>query len=188
MFAYCLNNPVMYRDPSGYGVFDDLLDYFAWCGNIYNQQQALDTQIRMQQNEIIGNGLRSAYNAYNDSIIRQQKIENEITRAQLDVIGNGASALWDACMRGCQIQQEAQRLEAELMLDGIKTAYNFLDETEVIDVGMTSYHSYQAARSFKKAMAYYIAPIPTIIDEGIAVGYMVKGLYHLCKGFKEVIN
>ena len=46
-------------------------------------------------------------------------------------------------------------------------------------MGMAGYHTYQASRSFKKAMTYYIAPIPTAVDEGFAIGYVLKGVYHL---------
>ena len=128
----------------------------------YRQAQALEAQIIAEQNRIISEGV--------------------------EAVGTAAEYVWDAYMRSCQMLQEAQLLEAQLMLRSANAAYKLLDETEVIRVGMTSYHSYQAAYSFKKAMAYYLAPIPTIIDEGLAVGYAVKGLYHLCKCFEEVIK
>ena len=112
-------------------------------------------------------------------------VEQNIIIKQNEMIRNGAMALYDAYNRGYAIQQEAQLMEAQMLVEGAITAYNYLDETEIIDFGMTGYHSTQAARAFKKSLSYYVAPIPTIIDEGMAIGYIVKGVYHLVKAFWE---
>ena len=121
MFAYCGNNPVMYTDPFGYGIWEDICDYLAWCGEINNQQRELDTQIRLQKIELIGNGVSSAYNSYNESIIRQQEVDTMVTQGQVEVVKKGLSAGWDAYMRGYNLQQEAQLLDAQATIDAFST-------------------------------------------------------------------
>ena len=72
--------------------------------------------------------------------------------------------------------------QIEIIKDTVETA----DEAGVIDIGMASYHSIQATRSFKKAIAYAVAPIPTPADEGFAIGYALKGVYHLIRSIERI--
>ena len=67
--------------------------------------------------------------------------------------------------------------QIEIIKDTVETA----DEAGVIDIGMTGYNSYKAASSFKNAIAYFVAPIPSPIDEAFAIGYMLICVYHLFK-------
>ena len=100
------------------------------------------------------------------------------------MVADAAEATWDAYMWSYNQQQQAQLSQAQIMLSG----YSIIDEAEVIDIGMSSYHAYKAASSFKAAAAYFAAPIPTVIDEGFAVGYILKGVYHLSRVKWEAIK
>ena len=68
MYAYCLNNPVMYSDPSGYYSWDefweDVEEYFERVCNINQQQQALEDQIRQEQMDIVGDVIDEAWDTY----------------------------------------------------------------------------------------------------------------------------
>ena len=79
-------------------------------------------------------------------------------------------------------------LSTQMMVDGAITAYKFLDETEAVDAGVSGYHAIQAARMFKKSLAYFAAPIPTVVDEAFACGFLVKGLYHSAKAIWEELR
>ena len=106
MFAYCLNNPVNGCDPCGtcfhhWKIFDECEecegktfgekvesaweDFTTWCedtydhiNGVYQQQQQLNTEMLMQQNEMIGNGAKAAWDAYNQSVA----LENEMIYQQ----------------------------------------------------------------------------------------------------------
>ena len=96
-------------------------------------------------------------------------------------ISSGTEACWDAYVQGYNIQQEAQLKETQAMLDGTDTVYNYLTDTEILDMGMNTFSTVQAARSFNKSLAYFLAPIPTAVDEMLGIRYALKGFYHLAK-------
>lgn len=124
----------------------------------------------------------------NDYYVSQQETEIQITMQQTELLQDVAEAAWDVYQRGYEQKQESQLLQAQSMLDGIKTSYALINEAGVIDMGMAGYQTYQATLSFKKALAYFILPIPTTVDEGFAVGYVLKGIYHFVKGLERTIK
>lgn len=166
MFAYCLNNPVKYRDDSGEftdGYLDQYLEVFLiWCYEKITKEEHPAREIEKEKKEI-------------------NKIQNEI-------IKDGAEALWDAYNRGYTMQQNSQMQEAQLMLDGAKTIYNYLDETGTISTAKYGWHTVQAVREGNRALAYLAAPIPSPIDEFFAVGHAVKGAYHLIMAVREALQ
>ena len=86
------------------------------------------------------------------------------------------------------MQQEAKLLEAQLMLDGVTKIYDYLEETQIISIGKNGYHSIVAANEANKAMAYFFAPIPSLIDEYFAVCHGLNALYHLYLAGKEAVQ
>lgn len=101
------------------------------------------------------------------------------------MLADAANAVWNAYQRGYAIQQKANLMEAQMMVDGVIAIYNSLNETEIIDTGVSVYHTVQAARAFKKSSTYFAAPIPTVVDEAFAFGFLVKGLYHSAKAIRR---
>ena len=160
MFAYCNNNPVNSSDRDG----EHSDSYYGWLG------------------EEIGVFLYEWITGTDHPSKQTKALENQMVSTQNKMIADATKAMWDAYQRGYTAQQNANLTEAQMMVDGVITAYNFLNETEIIDTGMSGYHTVQAARAYKKSSIYFAAPIPTLMDEAFAVGFLIKGLYHSAKG------
>ena len=107
---------------------------------------------------------------------------------QLNMISKAGSSIRDAYLHSYNLQQNTMITEAQATLDGVQTIYNFLNNKEIIKIGKTGYDAYQAANAFSKGIAYALAPIPTVADEFFAVGFVIKGIYHLIKGLREIIK
>jgi RHS repeat-associated protein len=93
MFAYCLNNPVNSCDPCGTcfhnlkfydcekcaafwnGVGQSCVDTYNRIDSVYQQQMQLETQIIMQQNEIIADTAGAIVDAYVSSVQVQQEMQ-----------------------------------------------------------------------------------------------------------------
>ena len=57
-----------------------------------------------------------------------------------------------------------------------------------MDVAKNGWYSVQAANEAKKALAYWVAPIPTPIDEYFAFWHAMKALYHLYQVVQEELQ
>ncbi len=167
MFAYCINNPATCMDPTG------TLCVFAFMGD-YRTQSILTTGGGGGCGGISGYG-GSGGSGYKDIIDEL----SDITDKALDAVGAVAEDCWDAYMRGYNLQQETQMQETQMMINAAMDVYSYLDETGTISFAMVCVNSVNAARSFQIAAVYLAAPIPTPIDEAFAIGYVLKGLYHL---------
>ena len=179
MSSYCLNNPVNGCDPCGTCLHRwDFWNDCEKCGGktIEDKWDGFTTWV-------VG-----TYNRINTINQQQRELNTQIIIQQNEMVGNAAKSVWDAYQRGCAMQQKGQLMEAQMMADGARAVYNFLDETEMIDLGVSGYHAVQATRAFKKSASYFAAPIPTIIDESFALGYLVKGLYHSAKVIWEELR
>jgi len=173
MFAYCLNNPICYVDKDGkaadsyggmagnaFGMF--LYELFTGDTHPDRQAQQIENQVIEKQNEMLKTAGKTLWDA--------------------------GKALWDAYMRSYNMQQNANMQNAQLTLDGLENIYDNIEETDVVSVGKSGYHSVQAANEFKQAFAYFALPIPTAADEALALGHTAKGLYHLVKSLWEVFS
>ena len=159
MFAYCLNNPVNLHDENG----EAADSYSGWIG------------------ELLGEWIYELITGKDHPGRQTAALETQVIVAQNKMVTDAAKTMWDAYQRGYTIQQEGKLIEAQMIVDGASIAYNFLNDTEIIDVGMSSYHSVQSARAFKKSVVYFTAPIPTPVDEVFAIGYAIKGVYHFVR-------
>ena len=99
MFAYCNNNPVNACDKNGKAP-----DTFAgWIG------------------EEIGKFIYELITGEDHPSREAERTEAETTQKQNEMIQGGAKALWDACMRGYNIQREAQLMETQAAVDLFST-------------------------------------------------------------------
>ena len=171
MFAYCMNNPVMGCDPCGTCIHNWKFYDCEKCAAFWNG---------------VGQWFVDTYNTINSVYQHQTQLQTQVAMQQNKMIADAAEATWDAYMRGYNIQQEAQMMDAQLKADVVSSACNIIIETDAVDMGMNTYHTVRAARSFKKSLAYFVAPIPTPADEALAIGFALKGIYHLIRIDAEV--
>lgn len=102
LFAYCLNNPVIHSDKSG---------------------ESPDTYAGIAGDAIA----RFLYELITDKphpSRQTEQLECQIIEKQNQIVGDAASAMWDACQRGYEMQQEAQRGNAEMTIDCFSTPEN----------------------------------------------------------------
>ena len=99
MFAYCNNNPIMGCDPCGTcihnwkfydcekcaafwsGVGEWFVDTYDTITSVHQQQAQLQTQITMQQNEMIADAAGTVWDAYvhSNELQVQQKYQQDMT-------------------------------------------------------------------------------------------------------------
>ncbi len=186
MFAYCNNNPVMCSDSSGHAActWDG-----GFCG-LESMAGLVDTSGGGGRVAGIPGCNGESARRHSAEIIQREKDYirgriHEMASNVGDALYSVGTTLWDAYMRGHNLHQYSQTQEAQLMLDGATEIYTLLDETEIIDVAKYGWHTVQAVNEAKKALAYWVAPIPTPIDEYFAVCHAIKALYHLYQAGQE---
>ena len=172
MFAYCLNNPVVHTDESGSAAktcltADGAIDDTPWWDHSPG-----------------GGGFVYHYTTQSCGESRTQRFLRETWSA----IKNDAKWVWDTYSQEYLRLQNVQMQEAQLMLDGITETYDYLEKTAIISIGKNGYHSVMAANEGKQAMAYLFAPLPSPVDEYLAVCHGLKALYHLYLAGMEVVQ
>jgi len=112
MFAYCLNNPIIYRDSCGTRA---VLAYDAEMsdGKRRETSTATPTPPTPSKNDPVKEAI-DHIQAVNEA---QRQLQNEITRQQTELLMNGVKAGWNAWQRGYDIQQESMMLQAKYTLD-----------------------------------------------------------------------
>ena len=121
MFAYCLNNPVNGSDPCG--TCFHRLDFWNDC------EKCGGKTIGDKWNDVTA-WCADTYETVTSAHQQQAQLQMQITMRQNELIANASKATWDAFQRSYKLEQEAQLLQAQLMLNGVKSVYNLLDETE----------------------------------------------------------
>ena len=177
MFAYCRNNPIVLEDATG----------TADRACIYAEGRIDDEPWR--DHSPGGGGIpRRNYSSYSNYYgeVADKFYTVRLFRVVAKGVGIGAKWLSEAYMRGYNLQQNAQMQEAQLMVDGAMSTYTYLEEIGAVSVAKWGMNSVNAARHGKIAMAYLAAPIPTPIDEYLAVCHAVKAIYHLFMAGEEV--
>ena len=178
MFAYCRNNPIVLEDATG------TADRACICA-----ESRIDDEPWRDHSPGGGGIPRRNYGSYSNYYgeVADKFYTVRLFRVVAKGVGIGATWLWDAYMRGYNLQQNAQMQQAQLLLDGSMRAYEFLEETEEIAIGKVGYHSVIAANEGRKALALVALPIPTPVDEIMALGHAIKGFYHWSISVWEVV-
>ena len=101
MFAYCNNNPVLYSDFSGTipyadGLLDEsfkeagMLMYEFFTGRTHPDRQTdeINNSIIEEQNKLVGNSIRSSWDTYQSSYIRNQESELRLAQSNVSVKTN----------------------------------------------------------------------------------------------------
>ena len=156
MFAYCLDNPIRYRDADG-----EAADSYAGMAG---------EAIAVFFYELITGDSHPSHQA--------AIIEQEVLQQQMDMFGNAMGNIWDAYNRGLAIQGEAQRMNAEATLEGWKFLADHPEET--VDAGI----AFGTATAFIYNVAVGAAMGSKACVIGAALG-AAWGLYRGIKGLVE---
>ena len=89
LFTYCGNNPVIRIDVTGYfwkEIWDWMVDIYEQNMAIQQQQQQLDTQIRLQQNNILKDTTEAIWDIYMQGIEQQHQAQLQNSMALIEGI------------------------------------------------------------------------------------------------------
>ncbi len=175
MFAYCNNNPVMGCDPCGTCIHNWKFYDCEKCAAFWNG---------------VGQWCVDAYNTINSVYQHQTQLQTQVAMQQNKMIADAAEATWDAYMWSYNQQQEAQLQQATANAEAIGQIYNAygsVRDTALVKGGKGTLKIASGVNSIKKGAVAVLAPIPTVADDLIGIGYVVKGVVYVVAGVTEVI-
>ena len=101
MFAYCNNNPVLYSDRYGTIPYNDswleesfretgrlMYEFFIGRTHPDRQTDEINNSIIEEQNKLVGNSIRSSWDTYQSSYIRNQESELRLAQSNVSVKTN----------------------------------------------------------------------------------------------------
>jgi len=160
MFAYCGNNPVMRFDVCGCAwkdIWKKVREIYNQVVSVQLQQQALDTQIRLEQHKIIGDGIKGTYNTYLEETQRRQTIENRIL------------------------------MEQQIHFRKIIGFVNDFQNSDFYGLASPIYEMVSSANLIREGAGDILVPVPTVIDDLIGMGKITYGIISFVYNFAMLI-
>ena len=180
MFAYCLNNPVIFIDPCGTCVHNWKLYDCERCAAFWN---GVSTAVENAWNDV-SEFCVDAYDKINSIERQQQMLDDQIRREQIDMVNDAAGAMWDAYVHSNELEAERQYrqdMEIKAFVEGEIERWtekpSIAGDFAFMSIGYsTTYISYVA-----------FAANPTV-GAGVLLGFAVAGSVWSTLRYYEIID